>query len=465
MVNIKKTMFREYDIRGRVNDEEFSEKNVEIIGKGFGTFLIKRKIREAVVGYDAREYSERIKNAFVKGLISTGVDATEMGMVLSPILYFSQYHLNIRGVAMISASHNPNGWSGLKLGYDLSTTLLPESILELYKIIEKGDFAKGKGNIKKYENIIEDYKNYVVKKINIKKPLRVVVDAGNGTAGPIVPPILRAVGLEIVEQYCDIDFSFPNHDPNPTLVESLESMGKKVREVKADIGMGFDGDGDRLGTVDENGNLVWADKVIALLSRLILKNKPGAKIVFDVKASRALIEDIKAHNGVPVMWKTGHSYIKQKSQEVNASLGGERSGHIFFREDYYSYDDAVFASLKLLEYLSGENKKLSEILDTLPQYFSSPTWHADCPDEVKYEIIDKLIKEFKKEFGEKKVIDINGARVEFEDGWGLVRASSNLPVLVLGFEAKTEKRMKEIEDMFRKKLEKFPEVNKEWKHG
>jgi phosphomannomutase/phosphoglucomutase len=342
--------------------------------------------------------------------------------------------------------------------------LLPDSIQELYQIIKNGDFAIGKGKIKKYEGIENDYRKYVLKKIHIKRPLKVVVDCGNGTAGPIVPKILREAGIDVVEQYCEIDFSFPHHEPNPTLLESIEALGKKVREVKADIGLGFDGDGDRLGVVDENGKVVWADQVVALLARLILKEKPGAKIVFDVKCSRALAEDIKAHGGVPVMWKTGHSYIKEKCQEIDASLGGERSGHIFFREDYYSYDDAIFASLKLLEYLSGEKEKLSDILKTLPQYVSSPTWQVDCPDEVKYKVVDEITKQLKKKFG-KRVIDINGARVEFDDGWGIVRASSNLPVLVLGFEAKTEKRLKEIENIFREILKKFPEVGKEWRSG
>ena len=464
MAFIEKSMFREYDIRGRV-DKGLTEEAAELIGKGYGTFLLRRKVGEAVVGYDAREYSVRLKDAFLRGLISTGINVVEVGMVLSPILYFAQYHYKFKGGAMVTASHNPNGWGGFKLAYDYSTTLLPDDIKEMYQIIEKEDFIEGKGSIETRTGIIEAYKNVVLSKVSIKRPLKVVVDAGNGTAGPIIPPILREAGCEVVEQFCDIDFTFPNHEPNPTLVESIKALGDRTKKEKAYIGLGYDGDGDRLGTVDENGSVVWPDRVLILLSRLVLKKYPGAKIVFDVKSSQALPEDVEAHGGIPVMWKTGHSYIKQKSQEIDAALGGERSGHIFFRKDYYSYDDALFASLKLLEYLSSQDKPFSEVIAGTPQYVSSPTWQVDCADDKKYKVVEKLTKEFKEEYGKDRVIEINGARVKFPDGWGLVRASSNIPVLTLGFEAKTEEGMKKIMEIFRKKMEKHPEIGREWKNG
>ncbi len=235
--------------------------------------------------------------------------------------------------------------------------------------------------------------------------------------------------------------------------------------MKADIGFGFDGDGDRLGVVDEQGKGIWPDRFMILLARRVLQDNPKAKIVFDVKCSQALIDDIEKHNGIPIMWKTGHSYIKQKAKEVNAALAGERSGHIFYRQGYYGYDDAIWASLKLLEYLSDIGKPLSEIMLTTPQYITSPAWHVDCPDEVKYEVVDKLVKEFKEEYGNDRVIDINGARVKFKDGWGLVRASSNLPVLVLVFESTTDKGLNDIENIFRQKLIKYPEVGKKWISG
>ncbi|KPJ71833.1 hypothetical protein AMJ50_00360 [Parcubacteria bacterium DG_74_3] len=458
-------MFREYDIRGRVSPKELEEENCRTIGKGFGSFLKRKNVREAVVGFDAREYSARLKDAFVSGIISTGVNVVEIGQVLVPIAYFAQHFLKIKGVAMVTASHNPNGWSGFKLGYNFDTTLLPEDIKKLYQSILKEDFPRGHGSLKKEPEIIQVYGDYVISKVNLKKSLKVVVNTGNGTAGPIVPPILRKAGLQVVEQFCDINFNFPHHEPNPAALEAIEALSSKVKEIKADIGLGFDGDGDRLGVVDERGGVVWPDRYLILLARRVLKEKPGSSVVFDVKCSQALIEEIEKQGGKPVMWKTGHSYIKEKAKEVNASLAGERSGHIFYRHGYYGYDDAVFAALKLLEYLSGQDKTISEIMKSTPQYFISPAWHADCADEVKYKLVEKLTKEFKKEYGQDRVIDINGARVKFDDGWGLVRASSNLPVLVLVFESKTKKGLERIESIFRQKLAKYPKVGKKWISG
>jgi len=464
MAQIKKTIFREYDLRGRISDDEITEKNCRIIGTGFGSLLRKKGINKVVVGFDAREYSVWIKNSLIEGLVSTGVNVIEIGQVLTPIAYFAQFHLNVKGLAMVTASHNPNGWSGFKLGYNFGSTLLPEDIQELYQIILKEDFVKGNGKIEKYNNIIQNYSDYLVDKVNIKRPIKVLVNAGNGTAGPISPLILEKAGCQITKQYCDIDFSFPHHEPNPASIEMLKAMSYKVREIGADIGIGFDGDGDRIGIVDEKGSIIWPDKIMILLVRQVLKEKPHSKIVFDVKCSQSLIEEIEKNGGEPVMWKTGHSYIKQKAKAVDAALAGERSGHIFYRHGYYGYDDATFCALKLLEYLSGQDQSLSKIMLSTPQYFTSPTWHADCDDEIKYEIVDKLVKELKKEYGEEKVIDINGARVIFDDGWGLVRASSNLPNLVLVFESKTKEGLQRIESIFREKLSKYPMVNKKWEN-
>lgn len=464
MAKIDKFIFREYDLRGRI-DENLTEESLYLIGRGFSTMLHRKGLSTAVVGYDGREYSPRTKDAFVKGLLASGIDVIDIGMVLTPILYFSQYYLKQKGAAMVTASHNPNGWSGFKLAYDYSVTLGPDEIKELYEIILKDDFAEGEGKLTERKDLVEAYKEELLRRVKIQKPLKIVVDAGNGTAGPIVPPILRAAGCEVIEQYCDLDFSFPHHEPNPSLVEAMEALSNKVKEVGADLGIGIDGDGDRLGTCDEKGNPIEGDKLLILLSRLILKDSPGAKIVFDVKSTQALIEDIKAHGGEPVMWITGHSYIKAKGREIGAALAGEKSGHIFFWKDYYGFDDATFSALKLLEYLSGQEKKLSELLLDAPQYVTSPTIHVDCADEVKYDIVQKLTDEFKKEYGADKVIDINGARVLFDDGWGLVRASSNLPVLVLVFESKTKEGLERIKNIFREKFKKYSEIGEEWKSG
>ena len=465
MSDIKKTIFREYDLRGRVSDEELNNESCKIIGKGFGSFLKQHNVKEAIVGYDAREYSERLKDALVSGIISTGINVVEIGRVLTPIAYFAQHHLNIKGLAVVTASHNENGWSGFKLGYDFETTLLPEDIKRLYQIILKDDFVEGSGNIRKESDIIQSYSDYLLKKIKFKKSLKVVINAGNGTAGPIVPPILKRAGCEVVEQYCNIDFTFPHHEPNPASISALNALSAKVKESGADIGFGFDGDGDRLGVVDEKGSIVWPDRFLILLARQILKEKPGSSIVFDVKCSESLIEEIKKNGGNPVMWKTGHSFIKKKAKEIKAALAGERSGHIFYSHGYYGYDDAIFASLKLIQYLLEQNEPLSEIMLGTPQYFTSPTWQVYCADEIKYEVADRLVEEFKKEYGSDKVIDISGARVKFDDGWGLVRASSNLPVLVLVFESKTKQGLERIKSIFRERLSKHPEIGKEWKSG
>jgi phosphomannomutase/phosphoglucomutase len=465
MASLKATMFREYDIRGLVQEGEFSEVNCFILGQGFGTWLAKKKVKTIVVGYDAREYSERLKNALVKGLLSTGLKVVEIGLVLVPLAYFAQHLLKIKGVAMLTASHNPNGWSGLKFGYDYETTLGPQEIQELQKIILKGKFVKGQGCLEFYKNIVADYQNYIVKKVKLARPLKVVINAGNGTAGPIVPSIFRAVGCEVVEQFTNIDFNFPHHEPNPSSLEALGALAKEVLATKADLGVGIDGDGDRLGVIDEKGAVIWPDRFLILLARQVLKAKPGAKIVFDVKSSQALAEEIIKAGGVPIMWKTGHSYIKQKAKEEEAALAGERSGHIFYFHDYFGYDDAIFAALKLFEYLSKTNQPLSQIMLSTPQYFLSPAWHVDCPDEVKYKIVEQLTKDLKKEFGKDKVIAINGARVTFPEGWGLVRASSNLPALELVVEAKTEAGLQRIEKIFRDKLAEYKEVTSHWFTG
>lgn len=463
MASLKKTMFREYDLRGLVSDDELNDRSVEIIAKAYGTMLRKREIKEAVIGYDYRECSERFNEIFIKGLASTGVNVIELGMILTPIMYSAQYHFQTRGGCMITASHNPNGWSGFKLSLGYSHTLVPEEMKELYELTVSEKFVTGEGTVKK-ESFDKNYAEDLLKRVKITKPLKVVVNTGNGTAGPIVPPILKAAGCEVIELYTNLDWSFPRYYPNPSLVEMMEDTGKKVQEVGADIGLAFDGDGDRLGVTDEKGENISPDKYLILLARQVLGAQPGAKIVFDVKSSQALVDDIANHGGKPVMWITGHSYIKAKVQEEKAPLGGEKSGHIFFGEPvYYSFDDGVFAALKLIDYLSSQNQSFSQIMTTIPQYVTTPTLHNDCPDEVKYQIVEKITKEFKDEGYE--VNDINGARVQFIQGWGLVRASSNLPVLVLVFEAKTQEGVKEIQKIFRDKLDKFPEVAKEWHSG
>jgi phosphomannomutase/phosphoglucomutase len=461
MAHVDKSMFREYDIRGLVNDEQLNSSSAELIGKAYGTFLAKRDVQDVVVGHDSRYGSQEIMGGIVKGLLATGRNIIELGMCLTPMMYWSQYYFKVKGGAMITGSHNPKGWNGLKLAYGYSYTLIGDELKEILQSIESESFHKGSGKSRKV-TIFDEYAADLTGRVKLRRPLRIVVDAGNGTAGAITPGILRKAGMEVVEQFCNLDVDFPNHEPDPALRDTVEALGSRVREEKADLGFAFDGDGDRLGVVDENGEVIWPDRYLILLARQVLGRHPGGKIIFDVKCSQALEDDIAEHGGVPIMWKTGHSHIKAKLHAEEGLLAGEMSGHIFFVENYYGFDDAVYSGLRLAEYISDTKQPLSQIVGTTPYYVSTPTIHVDCPDDKKYQVVEKLTEEFKREFS--KVIDINGARVAFEDGWGLVRASSNMPILVLRFEAKTQERLEEIKRLFRKHMDKYDEISKVWEN-
>lgn len=459
MPKLKRTMFREYDIRGRESDDELNDNSVYHIGKGFGTWLKRHGVDEAVVGHDERQTSESFHKQIIKALLETGISVTDIGTVTTPMSYWAQYHLNVKGLVCITASHNPAGWNGVKLGNDLSKTLLTDDLQEIYDLITNEDYDRGSGSVKT-EDIKEAYIVDLVSRAKITKKFKVLVNTGNGTAGMIAPDLLRRAGVEVIEHLTEIDTTYPNYTANPDGTAMMEDTGKQTVKNNCDLGMAFDGDGDRLGIVDEKGNTIWPDRYTILLSRLVLSKNPGAKIVFDVKVSEALPEDIKAHGGIPIMWKTGHSHIKAKLSEEKASLAGEMSGHIFFVDDFYGFDDGEFAALKILEFLSTQDKPLSEIISNTPYYVSTPTIQVDTTDEDKYEIVEQLVKEFKKE--KYRVVDISGARVYMDEGWGLVRASSNTPTLVLRFESKTNEGLEKIKKIFKEKLDKFDKVSKDW---
>jgi phosphomannomutase / phosphoglucomutase len=461
MPALKRTMFREYDLRGRESPEELNDESMYYIGKGFGTFLAKRKITQVVVGHDARGTSASFQKNAIKGLRECGINIVDIGTVTTPMSYWAQYYLKIKGLVTVTASHNPVGWNGVKLGSDYSYTLLTKELQEVYDIIKDEKFIGGKklGTIKK-ENIEKPYIKDLLSRAKITKKFKILINTGNGTAGPIYTQLFKKTGCEMVEHFTNVDSTYPNYTPNPDGTAMMEDTARQTVAKKCDLGLAFDGDGDRLGLVDEKGNIVWPDRYIILLSRLVLSRHPGAKIVFDVKVSEALPEDIRAHGGIPIMWKTGHSYIKAKLAEEKAAMAGEMSGHIFFVDDFYGFDDGAFAALKLLEYLSTQNKSLSQIVSTTPYYVSTPTIQVKTTDEDKYKIVDELVAEFKKE--KYKVIDINGARVYTEDGWGLVRASSNTPTLVLRFESKTKKGLDKLMKLFKDKLNRFDKVSKNW---
>lgn len=456
---LKKTMFREYDLRGRESEDELNDTSMYYIGRGFGAFLKKRGILETIVGHDARGTSESFSSNFIKGLLESGINVVDIGTVTTPMSYWSQYHLKVKGLVMVTASHNPAGWNGVKLGTDLSYTLLGDELQEVYEIISKEEFVNGKGSVKKVD-ISQDYKKDLVSKVDINKKFKILVNTGNGTAGLFAPDILKELGCKVVEHFTNVDPTYPNYTPNPDGTAMMEDTGAQTIKNGADLGFAFDGDGDRLGLVDEKGNIIWPDRYMILLSRLVLSKRPGAKIIFDVKVSEALPEDIKASGGKPIMWKTGHSYIKSKLAEENAALAGEMSGHIFFADGYYGFDDAFFAALKLLEYLSTQDKKLSEIIDSTPYYISTPTIQVPTTDEDKYDIVAELVGEFKAEGY--KVIDINGVRFYTDKGWGLIRASSNTPSLVLRFEAKDQQELDRIRELVKNKLGRFEKVSKDW---
>ena len=458
-MKVNPSMFRPADIRGRIRKDELDLASVELVAKAYGTFLRKRGIDKVIVGYDSRPSSKSFNEAVVEGLLSTGCSVIELGMLLTPIVYWAQYYLQSEGAVMITGSHNPPEWNGFKLARGYSYTIYGEEVQEIRQIIEDAAFDKGRGSYQE-EQVVEAYFQDMLSRSQIFKSLKVIVDCGNGTAGAFVPNLLARTGCEVVELYCDIDPSFPNHFPDPAIVENSRDLIRRVRQTKADLGLSFDGDGDRLGVVDDQGNTVWADQLLVIWSREIIQHQPGANIVFDVKCSQVLTEEIKRAGGVPVMWRTGNSFIKKKCKEVSAPLAGEMSGHLFFADRYYGFDDSLYSALRLLETLSRHDKALSEVLAGIPRYYSTPEIRVDCSDEDKFNVVNKLVQEFKSDGY--KVFDLDGARVSFDEGWGLVRASSNLPVLTLRFEAKSKKKLNEYMELFRRKLSAFSVVSSQW---
>jgi len=445
-------MFRMYDIRG-IADKDLNDEAVEQIGLAYGTFMKRQNRKIVSVGRDVRLSSERIKNALIKGITATGIDVIDIGVCPTPVVYFSIIHLNTDGSVMVTGSHNPIEFNGLKMNLGI-LSLYGDDIQHLKSLIGKNDFETGTGKVT-IKDIIADYKEMLKERIDLARPFKIVIDAGNATAGPIAPEIFRHLGCEVIELYTEPDGRFPNHLPDPTVMKYIKDLQRKVLEEKADFGLGYDGDSDRVGLIDEKGNPVYADKILALLSRDVLERKPGSTILFDVKCSQMLPEEIEKAGGKSIMWKTGHSLMKKKMKEEKAPLAGEMSGHIFFKDGFFGFDDGIYVSLRLTAFLSRQTKTVSQLVDEFPQFVSTPEVRIGCPDEEKFRIVGELVENFRKDY---RVIDVDGARVEFGDGWGLVRASNTQPVLVMRFEAKTEKRLGEIQDLFREKLSAFPSV-------
>lgn len=436
---ISPSIFRQYDIRGVV-DNDLTEPVVEMLGKGYGTYVARLGKKKLSVGYDPRPSSPGYRDALVRGLLSTGCDVVDIGLVPTPTLYFSLFHLDVEGGVMITASHNPPEFNGFKLAAGRSTIYGAE-IQKVRQIIEAGHYAQGQGKLTQ-QDVKPAYLTTLKERIGpFDRKLKVVIDAGNGAAGIFCTQLLQDLGAEVSGLFCEVDGTFPNHHPDPTLPENLKDLIVKVSEEEAEIGMAYDGDCDRLGVVDDQGSIIWGDQLMILFSREVLSQHPGATIIFEVKSSQALPEEIERAGGVPLMWRTGHSFIKDKMKEENAPLAGEMSGHLFFADEYYGYDDAIYASLRLVRLLSRSEKTVRQMLADVPRYYSTPELRVDCSDEEKFKVVDRLTADFKNRY---QVIDIDGARILFGDGWGLVRASNTQPILVLRFEARTPERLEEI---------------------
>lgn len=447
MVRINPQIFREYDIRGIV-DRDLGEGVVETIGKAYGTYMRGLGKKRVSLGRDCRLSSPALAAAMSRGINSTGLGVIDIGMVTTPMLYFSLFSLDVDGGVMITASHNPGEYNGIKLCVERDS-LFGEGIQNIRRIAEGRDFASGKGEVEKID-IMEDYIGFLRENVEIKPGIRIGIDCGNAMVGIVAPRILREFGCDLTELYVTPDGTFPNHHPDPTVEENMRDLISTVREKNLQLGIGFDGDGDRIGVIDENGNIIWGDMLVIILARDILKRIPQAKIIGDVKCSSRLFRDVEKHGGRPIMWKTGHSLIKNKMKVEGAALAGEMSGHIFFADRYFGYDDALYAGLRLLEIVSRTGKRVSELLEGVPPAFSTPEIRVDCPEEIKFQVVDRVKEELKKGY---RVIDIDGVRIEFPDGWGLIRASNTQPALVLRFEAETKERLDEIRSLIEGKLE------------
>lgn len=442
-------IFRQYDIRG-VADQDLADDTIDLIGRAFVTYLVKIARVEPltlVLGRDIRPSSIRIHQALAKALIASGASITDVGVVTTPVCYFAIGQLKKTAGIMITGSHNPPEYNGLKLVIG-KNSIFGDEIQKIRGLIEKKDFQTGKGKAERSE-IIPAYQAYLKQSFQFKRKLKVVVDSGNGTAGLVAPEVIKSFGHEVIELFSEPDSRFPNHHPDPTVEENLEDLIEKVREVKADVGIAFDGDADRVGIVDERGNIIWGDKLLILFSRFILKDKPGAKFVADVKCSNLFFQDVASHGGKAIMWKTGHSLIKQKLRDENAALAGEMSGHMFFNDRYFGFDDGIYAAIRVLEILDQSGKKLSELLADVPKTYATPEIRVDCSDEEKFKIVANVAQFFKSHYS---TIDIDGVRIDFGDGWGLVRASNTQAVLVTRFEAESEKRLNEIRKLVEEKI-------------
>ncbi len=466
--------FREYDARW-VYEKDIDDDGIVQLGKGLGTQIInhtKKNNPRIIVGQDYRSYSEHIKEKLKEGLVSTGCNIEDIGLSLSPMVYFAQFNLNSDAIAMVTASHNENGWTGVKMGIRKGLTHAPEEMKELKDITLNQKFINGEGDVKKIDDFQKVYKDDLITKNPLNKKIKAVVACGNGTAGIFAPEILRGIGCEVIELDCNLDWTFPKYNPNPEDLEMLHAISKAVKENNADIGFGFDGDGDRVGVIDDKGNEIFSDKIGLLIARNLSKDYKNSKFIVDVKSTGLFSNDevLKENNCETIYWKTGHSHIKRKVNSGKALAGFEKSGHFFFNKPLgFGYDDGINSAIQVCKLLNKSKKRISEILNELPITYQSPTMGPFCKDSEKYKVVGQLVDEIKKIKENKTKIDdqeikeiltVNGVRFSFEDGsWGLIRASSNKPSLVIVIESTTsEKRKMKIFDFIDNLLKKTGKV-------
>lgn len=449
---MNESIFRANDVRGIV-ERDFADEVVLNLGKAYGTYMRRRGHKTLVIGHDLRLSSPHLASVFMDGLASTGAHIIFIGQVTTPALYFSILHWQLDGGVMITGSHNPKPYNGFKMCEGMGS-VYGQEIQKLKKMILVNDFDVAPGD-RVERDIMPDYLAMLKGKFSFQKKLKIVIDAGNATAGPVAPQLWRDYGHEVVELYCEPDGNFPNHLPDPCVPKYMKDLAARVVAEGADVGIGYDGDADRVGAVDDTGEYIFADRLLALFAGDVLAKMPNSPIIFDVKCTMALPEAIKKAGGRPIMWKTGHSMQKAKMKELKAPFAGELSGHVFFNDDFFGFDDGIYASGRLLQIIANSERKFSDIVAEVPVFPATEELRVDCADEVKFDVVANLVKDFSRDF---HVIDVDGARVDFGDAWGLVRASNTEPNLVVRFEAKTEERLAEIIDIFKDQFDNYPDI-------
>ncbi len=443
-------IFREYDIRGDV-ERDLTDDVVRDIGRAFGSYMASLGKKRVSLCRDCRLSSRHYRNILAESMTGSGLEVTDIGLGPTPLFYYSLHTLDVEGGIMVTGSHNPPTMNGFKIAVD-KATIYGQNIQNLRKMIEAGRYTSGKGSYREYGDITGDYYDYLRKNIKLGKRFKVVIDAGNGTGGVIAAPIMREFGQDVIELYCDMDGHFPNHFPDPTVEANLATLRQRIAKENADVGIGYDGDADRIGVIDEKGGIIWGDYLMLIFVRSILREHSGGTFISEVKCSQNLFDDIAKHGGVPIMWKAGHSLIKQKMKETNALMGGEMSGHIFFADRFFGYDDAIYASLRFLEIMERDGRPVSEFLNDLPKKYSTPEIRVDCPDNVKFDVVRELTEFYRAKY---PIIDTDGVRAAFDGGWGLVRSSNTQPILVLRFEADTPEALDRIQNTVMEDLERI----------